>query len=296
MGRKRRKPRPPVLTTVPQEEDFHRPFSEAREKLRAAVTRSAPTPPSPALPLKGGGNQGDASPKGFTPPPLKGGGGDQGDVPPKGFTPSPLEGEGWGEGDSRGQAAAADARARRERALFLSEMAGVTPLPKDPRGHVDKPRPHRRVSVREGPDALDELRDLVEGRGAFSIQCTDEYMEGVAPGVDYRLAQRLHRGDFAVQAQCDLHGHTVEAAKDIVQRFVTQAYTAGQRCVRVIHGRGHNSRDNRPVLKEQVQFWLSHGRLSRLVLAFATAPAADGGAGAVYVLLRRASRQRRPGG
>jgi DNA-nicking Smr family endonuclease len=40
-------------------------------------------------------------------------------------------------------------------------------------------------------------------------------------------------------------------------------------------------------LKEHVQFWLSHGRLGRLVLAFATAPAVDGGAGAVYVLLRR---------
>ena len=267
MGRKRRKPRPPVLTDIPQEEDFHRPFSEVREQLRAAVTRPAPR---------------------------------------KGFTLSPLEREGWGEGDGLEQADSmrkgsrqspeTDEQARREKALFLSEMAGVTPLPKDPRGHVDKPRPHRRVSAHEGLDALDELRDLVEGRGVFSIQCTDEYMEGVAPGVDYRLAQRLHRGDFAVQAQCDLHGHTVEEAKDVVQRFVTQAYTAGQRCVRVIHGRGRNSRDNRPVLKEQVQFWLSHGRLSRLVLAFATAPAADGGAGAVYVLLRRASGQRKPNG
>ena len=292
MGRKRRKPRPPALTTVPQEEDFHRPFSEAREKLRAAVTRPSPPSPSLASPLKGGGEQGD--------------------TPRKGSTPSTLEGEslprtrsgGWGEGGSLKQADSmrkgarqspeTDARARQERALFLSEMVGVTPLPKDPRGHVDKPRPHRRVSAREGLDALDELRDLVEGRGAFSIQCTDEYMEGVAPGVDYRLAQRLHRGDFAVQAQCDLHGHTVEEAKDVMQRFVTRAYTAGQRCVRVIHGRGRNSRDNRPVLKEQVQLWLSHGRLSRLVLAFATAPAADGGAGAVYVLLRRASRQRKP--
>ena len=121
-------------------------------------------------------------------------------------------------------------------------------------------------------------------------------MEGVAPGVDRRLAQRLHHGDFAVQAQCDLHGHTVETAKLVVQRFVAQAYTAGQRCVRVIHGRGRNSRDNRPVIKEQVQLWLSHGRLSRLVLAFATAPAADGGAGAVYVLLRRASRQHKSSG
>ena len=143
---------------------------------------------------------------------------------------------------------------------------------------------------------LDELRDLVEGRGSFSIQCTDEYVEGVAPGVDHRLAQRLHRGDFAIQAQCDLHGHTVEEAKAAMQRFVSQAHASGQRCVRVIHGRGRNSKDNRPVLKEQVQLWLSHGRLSRLVLAFATAPAADGGAGAVYVLLRRALGPKTSGG
>lgn len=252
MGRKRRKSRPPILATAPQEEDFYRPFSEVREKLRDAATRPAAGPPTPKA------KRSDSAP---------------------GPTIVP-----------------ADEQARRERALFLSEMTGVTPLPKDPRGHVDKPRPQRRVSAYPEPDALDELRDLVEGRGAFSIQSTDEYMEGVAPGVDYRLAQRLHRGDFAVQDQCDLHGHTVDEAKDVVQRFVTQAYTAGQRCVRIIHGRGRNSRDNRPVLKEQVQVWLSHGRLSRLVLAFATAPAADGGAGAVYVLLRRASGQRKPSG
>ena len=260
MARKRRKARPPILTTAPQEEDFNRPFSEVREKLREVVARPAAKPPAP---------------KGRRDP-----------VPPR-QAPAPVPGQ---------ATVPADERARRERALFLSEMAGVTPLPKDPRGHVDKPRPQRRVSAYEEPDALDELRDLVEGRGAFSIQCTDEYMEGVAPGVDHRLAQRLHRGEFTVQAQCDLHGHTVEEAKVAVQQFVTQAYTAGQRCVRVIHGRGRNSRDNRPVLKEQVQLWLSHGRLSRLVLAFATTPATDGGAGAVYVLLRRASGQRRPSG
>jgi DNA-nicking Smr family endonuclease len=178
---------------------------------------------------------------------------------------------------------------QRERALFLAEMAGVTPLPRDRRGRVEK---HRQVPQRvQDPgaeaEALADLQDLVNGRGAFAIQYTDEYMDGVAPGVDRRLAQRLHHGDFAVQAHLDLHGYTVEEAKGLVHRFLTVAYTSGRRCVRLVHGRGHNSRDNRPVLKEQVQFWLSHGRLSRLVLAFATAPAADGGAGAVYVLLRR---------
>jgi DNA-nicking Smr family endonuclease len=177
-----------------------------------------------------------------------------------------------------------------ERAVFLAEMAGVTPLPKDPRGRVEKPQPltPQPLYPTDDYEALADLRELVEGRGEFAIQYTDEYMEGVAPGVDRRLAQRLHRGDYAVQAHIDLHGHTVEEAKVAVEQFVTAAYAAGQRCILLIHGRGRNSKDNRPVLKEQVRIWLSHGRLSRLVLAFATAPLTNGGAGAVYVLLRRA--------
>lgn len=175
-----------------------------------------------------------------------------------------------------------------ERATFLEEMQGVTPLAKDPRGRIEKPRLSRPLVISEAWDALADLRDLVEGRGAFTIQYTDEYMEGVAPGVDLRLAQRLHHGDYTVQAHLDLHGHTVEEAKLVVERFVTSKFSLGQRCLRIVHGRGRNSKDNRPVLKEQVHLWLSHGRLSRLVLAFATAPVTDGGAGAVYVLLRRA--------
>lgn len=184
-------------------------------------------------------------------------------------------------------------QAKRERALFLAEMAGVQPLPQDTRGRVEKRRkPSPRGADRRGElQALNDLQDLVAGRGAFTIQYTDEYMEGVAPGVDRRLPQRLHRGDYAVQGHLDLHGYTVDEAKDMVERFLIQSYTGGRRCLRLVHGRGRNSRDNRPILKEYVQLWLSRGRLSRLVLAFATAPVADGGAGAVYVLLRAGRRR-----
>ena len=254
MGRKRRKPHPPVLADPPKEDDFYRPFTEVKDILRHAAT---PAPP----------NSG--------PPTAK-----HGSVP-------------WrvGTAPETRQVKVAQPGISQENAFFASQMAEVTPLPKDPRGYAGRPRPRGRQEARDESDPLDELRDLVEGRAPFSIQSTDEYVEGVAPGVDHRLAQRLHHGDFAIQAQCDLHGHTVEEAKSAVQRFVSQAHASGQRCVRVIHGRGLNSRDNRPVLKEQVQLWLSHGRLSRLVLAFATAPTADGGAGAVYVLLRRATGQ-----
>jgi DNA-nicking Smr family endonuclease len=185
--------------------------------------------------------------------------------------------------------ASTDGQVQRDRALFLAEMAGVKPLSQDPRGRVEK----RRKPTPRGLDAsaeyraLADLHEFVNGRGAFTIQYTDEYMEGVAPGVDRSVPQGLHRGDYAVQGHLDLHGYTVDEAKGLVDRFVMQAYSSGRRCVRLVHGRGRNSRDNRPVLKEQVQLWLSQGRLSRFVLAFATAPGVDGGAGAVYVLLRR---------
>ena len=258
MGRKRRKPRPPVLENPPREDDFNRPFNEVRDMLRGAV---APTPARPAR-----------------------------------TKPESVSKRGMPSPETRETKSPAAQRSPQESAFFLSQMAEVTPLPKDPRGYAGRPRPQGGHGLREPIDPLDELRDLVEGRGPFSIQCTDEYVEGVAPGVDRRLAQRLHRGDFAIQAQCDLHGHTVDEAKAALQSFMSQAHASSQRCVRVIHGRGRNSRDNRPVLKEQVQLWLSHGRLSRLVLAFATAPAADGGAGAVYVLMRRASGHRKSGG
>jgi DNA-nicking Smr family endonuclease len=129
-------------------------------------------------------------------------------------------------------------------------MADVTPLTADRRGRVEKRHPPSPVSALPADPDLEvaDLRDLVEKRSAFTIQYTDEYMQGMAPGIDGRLAQRLHRGDYAIQAQLDLHGSTADEAKRLVDRFLTNAYLTGQRCVRLIHGRGRNSADNRPVL------------------------------------------------
>ena len=62
---------------------------------------------------------------------------------------------------------------------------------------------------------------------------------------------------------------------------------AGWRCVLIVHGRGLHSKDQVPVLKAQLKTWLNQKRIGQMVLAFATARPQDGGAGAVYVLLRR---------
>jgi DNA-nicking Smr family endonuclease len=137
-------------------------------------------------------------------------------------------------------------------------------------------------------DAVDELRALVSGQGPFDISDGDEFIEGKVTGLDANILRKLRRGDYAVQGHLDLHGRTREEAKGEVERFLRDARRSGKRCVLLVHGRGLHSKDQLPVLKDALRTWLGQARLSRHLLAFATARPADGGAGALYVLLRRA--------
>jgi DNA-nicking Smr family endonuclease len=167
-------------------------------------------------------------------------------------------------------------------------MEGVRRLPPGARAAPPRPAPARPPPPRdEDAETLARLADLCAGVGPFEISDTDEYIEGAAPGIDRRLVRRLRNGEFSVQAHLDLHGMTREEARVAVDRFVAGARARGLRCVLLIHGRGLNSKDNVPVLKQLLNAWLRRGRLGRGVLAFATARPTDGGAGALYVLLRR---------
>jgi len=176
--------------------------------------------------------------------------------------------------------------------LFREAMAGVDrmerPAPR-PRPPGPLAKPCRRPSTEEELEAYTQLVDLVSGEGTFDIQYTDEYMEGAVVGIDPDLLPKLREGEFSYQAHLDLHGMSAEEARLAVDRFIVASMLRGLRCVLVIHGRGLNSRDQIPVLKQHLSSWLNRGRLKRLVLAFATARPCDGGAGALYVLLRKPS-------
>jgi DNA-nicking Smr family endonuclease len=182
-----------------------------------------------------------------------------------------------------------------EPVLFARAMEGVVPLAGGSGARVDGPAPadRPRPPVSDDAEALAALSDLVHGSGGFDVTDTREYVEGAIVGLDPRLVRRLRRGDFAWQAHLDLHGMTTAAAHPAVEQFLESAVRAGHRCVLIVHGRGHNSKDQTPVLKERLKVWLARGRAARIVLAFTTARPCDGGAGALYVLLRR-DRRRRP--
>ncbi len=124
---------------------------------------------------------------------------------------------------------------------------------------------------------INETADLADLETGDEIQYR-------APGIQNQHFRKLRRGQFSIQDELDLHGYTIEQAKDILQNFITKSKSSGFRCVRIIHGKGKGSRDGRPRLKNYVSRWL---RLHKHILAYCSARPADGGTGAVYVLIKR---------
>ena len=165
--------------------------------------------------------------------------------------------------------------------LFAEEMADVRRLEQDrhlPELRLRKPTP---LSERER-EVLLELDRLVSGESPFELRDSDEYIEGKVRGLDPRVMKQLRKGEFTVQADLDLHGHDAATARVQVERYI-------QKC----HGLGRTSPGRTPVLKPSLPRWLSRGPNRLVVLAYTTAAAKDGGAGATYVLLRKPGGRRR---
>ncbi len=141
------------------------------------------------------------------------------------------------------------------------------------------------------PSAESEGRRLmeaaVEGTPAMTVLDHPEYIEGWIGVAGKRFLPNLRNGLYSIQGQLDLHGLTQEEARNTVEEFIVQMSRFRSCCVKIIHGRGINSPNDRAVLKESLQRWLSTRRMSRHVVAYASAPLNDGGVGAVYILLRR---------
>ncbi len=110
---------------------------------------------------------------------------------------------------------------------------------------------------------------------------------GRAPGLDKRSAQRLKRGQLAVEGHIDLHGMTQTQAHRALTRFIADAQADGKRCVLVITGKGLRPDGATGVLRDMAPRWLNEPPNRARVLALHTAQPKHGGAGAYYVLLKR---------
>lgn len=142
------------------------------------------------------------------------------------------------------------------------------------------------------PDLEDArlLQEAFDGTAAPPILDHPEYIEGWV-GVAGRLfLPNLRSGAYSIQGTIDLHGLSRIEAREAVEEFILRMSRTRSCCVKIVHGRGINSPSDKAVLKEHLQRWLATRRMSRLVVAYASAPYTDGGVGAIYVLLRRSRK------
>ena len=127
---------------------------------------------------------------------------------------------------------------------------------------------------------------------AFHFPDPDNPGLGIASGVNDAQLRRLRSGNIAPERRADLHGLSAAEARSACLGALCAAIDAGERCVLVVHGKGHRSKQG-AVLRPMLPTWLADPRLRGRVLAFSPAQPRDGGSGASYVLLRRA-RDRAP--
>ncbi len=236
--------------------------------FRAAVADTEPLPPDNRALL--------SRPK----PPLK--------IRRPAAEPSPAAKENRGDAlpahwrDDTG-AARTEAPATPEQSVFRAAMAGVQPLPPpnlvQHGNHPPPPRPlqhiaDERAALHESLHVRIQLQDRLEG---------GDEPHYLRPGLAQGVLRDLRRGRWVTREEIDLHGLNRDQARQQLATFLAESLHRGTRCIRVIHGKGLSSPQKMSVLRQLVRGWLAQ---RQEVLAYCQAKPADGGEGALIVLLR----------
>ena len=166
-----------------------------------------------------------------------------------------------------------------DQSLFNDAMEDVKPLKKG-----NYAPPHKTLKKSQFNHSVDDTEyidyGLSDAQDHHTVQ-SDEKMSFSTSGVQAKLLKKLRTGKMAIEAHLDLHGLTIDQARQQVSRFVLNSQSMGKKCVIIIHGKG--SIKNSPKLKSMVNHWLKQ---IPDVLAFSTAQEQHGGTGAVYVLIK----------
>ena len=170
-----------------------------------------------------------------------------------------------------------------DRALWEHVKRSVSPL---------RPLPKVPVTPEEEPEPAPKKAPPKKHAVAHQpVTATTKPAPGRPPAlspIDRRTMSRLNRGALSIDARIDLHGMTQVAAHAQLVGFLRGAQSSGARLVLVITGKGRTGGlDERGVLRRAVPIWLASTELRPIVVGFDEAGRSHGGAGALYVRLRR---------
>lgn len=169
-----------------------------------------------------------------------------------------------------------------DKTLFRDMMQNVKPLNQSKKASIKSPRPSdkpkQKITYPEPTTINFNLSNY------FTETVTsDSILTYYKSGIPRKRLTQLKNGGIPRQARLDLHGLRPDAAREALCQFIEQQCNLGHRCLLIIHGKGGLSGEA-PILKNHVNHWLQQ---IPQILAFHSALARDGGAGALYVLLQR---------
>ena len=173
-------------------------------------------------------------------------------------------------------------RIEAEKNLFVRAVGQVALLPTSNTAQIPK-LPRAPVATQMKIDEAKVIHDsLSDEFDVSTLLDTDDALSFRRPSVGPEVTRKLRKGDWAIQREIDLHGLRSDEARLALTTFIREAHKYGIRCVRVVHGKGLGSPGKTPVLKSKVHSWLVQ---KNQVMAFVQAKPAEGGAGALVVLL-----------
>ncbi len=180
-----------------------------------------------------------------------------------------------------------------EEALWTTIARSVTPLRKIKAGSKPNAKPNAKPPA--APTKHRPEPSTLAAQGSRPLGKAERVAPFEHPplvSLDRRFKQRVARGRHAITARLDLHGMTQRQAHAALVDFLRQAQADGAAIVLVVTGKGSGTvahdGSERGVLRRQVPMWLALPEFRRFIVGFDEAHVGHGGAGALYVRLRRA--------
>lgn len=169
-----------------------------------------------------------------------------------------------------------------DKALFRNHMREVKPLNQKEREKTPRleniPIKKRRTENSPTPPAMPFLSDFIQ-----ETVLSDTILSYCRAGVSHQRFNALKKGQIPWEARIDLHGMTSEKARESLSHFIATQTNNNTRCLLIVHGKG-GYRGLPPVIKNLLHRWLPQ---FEQVLAYHSTLPRDGGAGALYVLLKK---------
>jgi DNA-nicking Smr family endonuclease len=176
-----------------------------------------------------------------------------------------------------------------ERELFETTLEDARPLKKAPR----RPKQKKRATPQPAPPPSVTKKAEPKPAAAAPARRT--------VGIDGNTAARLQRGTIDPQARLDLHGLTERDAHRALLTFLREARLRKLRLILIVTGKGESGPSRggetdfdlgfdmrmRGILRKMTPRWLKEPGVAELIADVREAHRRHGGAGALYVYLRK---------